>query len=203
MEFKINPREVIGIDIDDSVLEFNDSFREFIRLETGMKIPRKAFTSYDFWKTLECGPSDEFELVKRFYRSTLFDNLKPREGAVDTIHSLASSGYGLLFISSRFAEGRDKTKSWLERYFRCIRYHSLFSGEIDGDGMRKADICLQYGARVMIEDSGSVALDCSQRNPPIRTFLFNQPWNSGVEHDYIVPVEDWRSFNKEFSIRTV
>lgn len=181
----------IGIDIDEVVVNFIETFLKYSNLKYNTQSLFEDVTTYNLW---ECGLfNSKEESIKRiceFQNSDYFDKIDFIDGAKKGIENIADI-YDIYFITSRPNEIKDKTKSFFYSNFPKNRYKFIFSGEIYG-GKTKSKICDELGIKVMVEDNSDYALDCAKRN--IKTFLLDKPWNRNhEEHKNIIKVKNWEN----------
>ena len=62
-------------------------------------------------------------------------------------------------------------------------------------GKTKAEICLEIGASLMIEDSLEYALECAERE--VKVFLLDAPWNQNGEHKNIRRIYGYPNYWRE------
>ena len=63
----------IGIDVDDVIFEFLNSFLDFYNNKTGKKFLKEQFSSYYFWEITGETREEGVKLVDEFHNSDLFD----------------------------------------------------------------------------------------------------------------------------------
>jgi hypothetical protein len=157
-------------------------------LKTGRRFKLEEFVTYNFWEVIGCRKEEAVELVGEFYRGELFDGMKPLDGAIESVRRLHRDER-VVFVSSRFGDGKERTPRILQRYFGSECPPVYFSGEIGNGTRKKAEFCKELGAWAMCDDTREVALGCASEG--IYTVLFEQPWSRGVENRYVFPVRNW------------
>ncbi|MBS3133740.1 hypothetical protein J4214_00745 [Candidatus Woesearchaeota archaeon] len=179
----------IGIDLDDVLADTTPALISFHNDFYGTRLKRDGFHSQFYvnvWgETLE----DAIRKVQEFHDSAYFDNIKPVNGSAKFIDSLYLKN-DLYIITSRKEAFIEKTILWINRYFSgkfkgiyfSDNYHVGYNGK-----KTKTQICLEIGAKLMIEDSLEYSKECSKSG--IRVILLDCPWNQsedipGVERVY-------------------
>jgi uncharacterized HAD superfamily protein len=111
-----------------------------------------------------------------FFNSDYFRNMKPVEGAVETIGQLSQKN-GLFIVTSRYKIIKEKTYEQVDGHFKGIRGICFTKNNYTNNGwnMTKAEACSMLEADVLIEDSLEYARDCAAHG--FRVLLFDEPWN--------------------------
>lgn len=182
----------LGIDIDEVVTKFMIKFLEFHEKQNNEKIEFKDLIDYKLWEVTNLSKKQSYQAIYDFYDSSLFDNLELIEGVVDSIKEL-SNKYEIVFITSRPDFIRNKTESFLNKYFSDIKFTTIYSGEWNhknNGGKSKGELCLDQEVDFMVEDYYVYASDCANRG--VKTFLLEKPWNTKSEdHENIIKVKHW------------
>jgi|TARA_Y100000310_G_C20652942_1_gene800463 hypothetical protein len=181
----------IGIDIDDVLFEFITNLMVFYNGKHGTNFKKEDVFSFNLGKVWKKERKEVNEEVLDFFKSNSFSELRPIIGSQESI-SLLSKKNKLAIVTSRPEITKEQTSSWLEKFypgsFSKIHFTNHFL-EI-GQKKSKADICLENGYDVLIEDNKDYALECAEKG--IKVFLFNRPWNKDfTTHENITPVDSW------------
>ena len=180
----------IGIDIDDVIFEFLNSFLDFYNNKKGKKFLKEQFSSYYFWEITGETREEGVKLVDEFHDSELFDSVPPMKESMNALREL-SKLHELIFITSRPLSYKEKTLKWLKKNFKDNPQEVVFTGDFHtGKGKPKAKICADLGIDVMIEDNGKYASDCAEKG--IHSILITQPWNKDFTHPKVIRVSDWK-----------
>lgn len=183
--------EKISVDIDDVVAEFMKEYLKFYNEKKGTKFGLKDIINYHLWEMGMYKSKEENVIdVLEFQKSSSFDKICLSEGAKEGVKSL-SKKYQIYFITSRPGEVEEKTRAFLNNHFPKNGFNILYSGEIYGGKLSKAEICKASGIPLIIEDNPDYALDCARNG--ITAFLLDKPWNKNCEkHENIIPVNNWK-----------
>lgn len=173
-------KEVICVDVDDVSLEFIPNFLKFYNYMYGTDFRKRDVTRYDLNKVFGVTSDQMAQRMSLFHESDYFYQIKPVEGARESLHILSLKRDNI-FVTSRPLEIKTKTDSSLRRNFPGSYSEVFYSGDFNGQGKSKAEICKELGASVIIEDCLKYALDCSSHGIPV--FLMNQPWNQRGDLD--------------------
>ena len=184
----------IGIDIDEIIAEFLDQFLVFYHEKTGKLLSKNDFHSYNFEEILGGTKEEAIEIVREFYASEYFDNIKPVEKARDSIKNLINS-HEIFLITSRHGVAKEKTTPWIKEYFGNIPIEIIYTDDFSQAKRNKSQICKELGIGIIVEDHKDWALRCAKDE--IITILFDKPWNKGLEHDNIIRVNNWTDAVKE------
>jgi len=178
----------IGIDIDEVIVEFLDSFLEFYNSKHNKNFKKEDFKSYIFEETLGGTHEDSVNLIKEFSYS---EDPKLVEDALEVINQLAK-GHELIVLTARHPMFKEKTTHLLKKHFGDIFLEILYTGEaFEKQGVTKADLCKNLGVNFIIEDNKLFSFECAQKG--IRFFLLDKPWNQNhEEHENIIRVNNWR-----------
>lgn len=183
----------IGIDLDDTALDFVGALALFHNAFYGTNSTRADYKSHKFHEVWGCNGEEAIRRVSQFYTTEYFDNIKPVSGAVEAIDFLAKENY-LEAITARPTSIKEKTERQVKTHFGNnfdgIYYSSNFFTKTINDGT-KLEICLRKGVSTMIEDVLEYAMQFA--NTDIRVLLFgNYPWNqNGHLPLNIIRVKNW------------
>lgn len=198
-----NERKRIGVDLDDTSLEFINSFIEFSNKTYNTNLRRENFVSYSFQEVLKkVGIKNSMKTVFEFYDSDFFRKMPPLPGSVEAIN-LLKQNYDLYVITYRPDYLYNDTINQIWTYFRGCFSDVLFAFNPYTDGKHtrktKVEICLDNGISKMIDDSLDCILECEERG--ISGLLFgDNPWNQNGEHRGITRAENWRGVLKKLGV---
>jgi uncharacterized HAD superfamily protein len=167
-------KKTIAVDVDDVSLDFVLSFVRFYNARYGTDFVKKDFFSYDLWKVLGITKEKITQRMSLFYESDYFDEIEPVQDAQEALYILNQKRNNV-FVTSRPIKIKLKTDLSLRRNFKDSYSETFYSGDFNGQGKSKAEICKELGAFLIIEDCLKYALDCSSHGIPV--FLVDQPWN--------------------------
>jgi len=189
-------KSLIGIDIDEVVAEFLESFLKFYNTKYNKEHRKEDFETYQFEDTIGGTHEDAVNLVKEFGNHYFFENLPLVDGAVEHVKEL-SKEYEIIFITARHPMFKEKTESFLKKYFEEIFSEVLYTGEAFAKyGITKADLCKERGIKIMIDDNKLFANELAEKG--VKVFLLDKPWNKNYDkHENIIKVKDWKEVIKK------
>jgi uncharacterized HAD superfamily protein len=195
-------KKKIGVDIDDTLLDFVGSFIEYSKKIKEIDLKREDFRTYSFDKVLKLPSMGEaIQIVFEFYDSDFFRKMPPLSGSTEAISNLKKN-YELYIITSRPDYLYNATMNQLWNNFRNIFLDVLFSSNhytgTKNSGKSKAEICLNYGISTMVDDSLEYALQCTDKG--LEVILIDAPWNQNGEHEGITRVNNWKEVLEKLKI---
>ncbi|HIG51862.1 TPA: hypothetical protein EYQ19_00300 [Candidatus Pacearchaeota archaeon] len=180
----------IGIDLDEILAEWMNSFIDFHNINYGTNLERKDFYTFDLWKPLDIKRGEERERINNFSKSDFYRNISPVEGSIEGIDNLQNNE--LFIVTGRKNKNKSATLDWIDKYFPNKFEDVLFSDycSIKNNIDKKAEICSNLGIGFMIEDNGEWAHKCASSG--IRTFLLDKEWNRGYSHPFLKRNYSWK-----------
>lgn len=179
---------ILAIDLDEVLAEFVRAFLDFHNAKYGTKFKREDITSYNFYEIFKEGKSETMRKIYELYNTRYFKNMPLVPFSKFGINNL-SKKHELFIVTSRPRMLSDKTFKWLDKHFGKKFSGVYFSGKpFSSDREKsKAEICNQLGARVIIEDNLTYAVECALSG--LNVLLFDCPWN---KFDSIILEKDVR-----------
>jgi 5'(3')-deoxyribonucleotidase len=126
--------------------------------------------------------------------SSLFTSIKPYDGAVETIAHLKTK-YELHIVTARHLFVRKQTRSWLNKYFpntfsgvHFVHYYTPL-----GPRSLKSVICKRIGAKIILDDKYSNAIDCAKNG--ITVFLYGS-YHAAIKNHLpkgVTWTKDWKA----------
>ncbi|OJA07628.1 hypothetical protein AZE42_01122 [Rhizopogon vesiculosus] len=128
-------------------------------------------------------PSTTRAKIWEFYISGQMSKARPVPGAREGVEALRALGYRLIIVTARSKEGQAGSWAWVERWFPGCFHSMICTGQFlnspgkpvqDGVGsmtsahknndtptkLSKAQVCIDIGAKLLIDDSLEHALAC-------------------------------------------
>lgn len=129
---------------------------------------------YDYKQVWGCSQQESNERVHEFYSSHDFLNtVEPIPGAVASIARLREN-HDLVIVTSRQLVIEEATRAWIARHFPPGTFGSINFGNayaLKGPQRTKAEICLEQGCQVLIDDNPKYVRECAEVG--IDTLLFD------------------------------
>lgn len=167
--------QVIGIDFDDVVIDFNSALCRFHNEQYGTTLTRDDIFRYELEHVWDCTLEEAKERIHQFVHSDAHAHTEPVPGAIDALRRLAAD-YPLHIITSRPDIHVSPTRQWLASrlpdFVDCVH----FTNHLDDTRRRpKSDVCRELGVTVFIEDALHHAQDVASVADEV--FLIDAPWN--------------------------
>lgn len=191
-------RKKIGFDLDDVLMDFNNSLCIFHNREYGTTYSRNDIFTFNLEKVWNCGREQAVRRVLDFYDSELHTNILPVIGAVDGILALKDS-YDLYIVTAKPEALKDQTYRWLHKHFYHAFKDVYFTNHFLGEGPRrsKGEICRELGIDLFIDDSLENAYSIATVGVPV--LLFDTPWNQEDVAPPIHRVKGWEQIVYEIT----
>lgn len=187
-------KPVLAVDFDDILFDFNETFRNYHNTRYGTAYAFEDLKTYEIEKILGCDIPEKNRRILEFYHSREHVEGIVIPGALDSLE-LLSAWYSLHIVSARPDTVSEATHVWLEVNRSLQLFEKLhFTGHYHANAkslkrLSKADICLELGAKVFIEDALHNAASVAQVGIPV--LLYDKPWNQGELHPNITRVHSW------------
>ena len=194
-------RLLIGVDCDEPLVDMNTYLQAWHNHEYGTKIRKEDVYTFKLWNVWKCEKDESTARIHKFYASSAFDQMTPTKGSIEGIEYLARH-HDLLVLTSRSGVSVPKTKPFLDKHYFQKFSEIIFSGNYAMSNKKhitKAEICLEKGIDLLIEDCLRYALQCQEKEVPV--ILLDCPWNrerelqeEGLEKlpSGIVRAKDWQ-----------
>lgn len=173
-------RRLIGLDLDDVLMDFNAGLCDFHNTRYGTSLTKKDIISYNLEKTWNCEKEEAIRRVKEFYLSPEHDATQPVEGAIGVVKELRGN-WDIAIITSRPKSVSRQTYTWLEKNFPFLSesVHFALHPFHNETTVTKRDICQRLGVEVFVDDALFHIEDVA--SVVGQAFLFDAPWNQNSE----------------------
>jgi 5'(3')-deoxyribonucleotidase len=181
----------ISIDFDDVIVNYVSEFVDWYNHVNEQTITEEDIIGWDLTTHLPIwGENDEMmrSFIHTFIYTERFKNLKPVEGAVETIKKLLLAGHEIYIITSRSSRATHLTYKWLERHGLPIN-NVFFDREKDW-------ICKHYNIRIHIDD-GSHNLQKISEKTTTKPILYTRHWNQ--KETRYERVHNWTDINNKIT----
>lgn len=201
--FSLMKKQVIAIDIDDTILDSTGFIRSKTNQLTGKQLSEDAYkVEGDYWgyyervwiaheidKVMDMGKIHEYML-----KNHLEVPLLP--GAEFAILQLMKK-YKIVLITSRELSFEAVTKKWLKRQFGDSYPEVYFSqGHKSTKHKNKGQICKDIGASWLIDDNVQHCKDATKEN--IKAILYGEYGWQYQADDSLYRCKDWQSVLEYF-----
>lgn len=169
----------VGVDIDDVLADFQNSFARFLNTHHGFSLTRDHFCTTYYSDILGCTFEQSLKYLDSYGDHPAFWEIQPLPGAVDGIKALTSR-HTLTVVTARPLTRKAATLDFLDRHFGNPFQDVLFTNAINGKHtVSKAELCVQQGIDCLLEDNLEYALQCADRE--VKVLLMDAPWNRHQE----------------------
>ncbi|EFJ48032.1 hypothetical protein VOLCADRAFT_91189 [Volvox carteri f. nagariensis] len=185
------------------------ALNQFCKDRYGMEYGVSDYWIYEFAKIWGCSQERSNQIVHEFFKSQHFTNGIPViPGALETLTRLSEAEYELVVVTSRQHVIQDVTLDWLDRHYGGLFQDVYFGNHfaLEGKSRKKSEICRTIGARVLIDDNPSYALECAAAGITVLLYDWEgeYPWSklpsAGVHNsDLIRVVRNWREVEAELA----
>uniref|UniRef100_A0A7S4PWU5 5'-nucleotidase n=1 Tax=Alexandrium monilatum TaxID=311494 RepID=A0A7S4PWU5_9DINO len=191
---------VVALDIDEVLAQYLDRYLAFRNGKYKTSFQSSDFFEYTFWKVFGDRYEEEQDYVSEFHATDYFKSLELVPGAQEGVRRLASlPSVELHIVTSRQEEIAEETRSWLERHFPGIfpleRIHIGNHFGRTGPRVSKSKICVEIGARLLIDDSWEYCREVAEAGTPALLFDLDgsYAWNKGDDrvHGLVTRVTSW------------
>lgn len=183
----------IAVDLDDVLFDFIGEFFEWHNELHGTALDPNETVFDKLWEAWSGTKEEASERVPRFFQELDMLSVAPMEGAVQAIRWLKQS-CSLCIVSARDPGSQEVTNQWLAKYFPGA-FEEVILGVgnpmADGQPLSKTDVCMQLGARLLIDDQLVHAIEAEEAGIPVLLFG-HRPWNRvGELPSNVRRVEGW------------
>lgn len=170
-------RPTIAVDIDEVLTpHFQDLISWYNKeYKTELTLAHNHPTDPKPWGTTDIEVA--VKRVHQYYETPEFLNSKPYEEAVHALREL-SHNYKIIVITARDNIIEKVTREWLADHFIELIAETHFTARysLEGKSRTKASVCLEVGAKYLIDDGLENAIEASLQG--VKVLLFGDyPWN--------------------------
>ena len=178
----MNPHLRIGLDFDDTLIPMRAAIVDFLNKSRGTSIHLESLTNFRIMAQWGLTDADFVSMCNE--NEAVFHGNPPLPGVLETLAQWSAQST-LYVVTGRPAVWIPPARAWLERH--GIKVAEIFSAATMGD---KAQLALQQGITLFVEDNASAALSIAQQG--IDVLLMDAPYNRYCcSHPRIRRVKDW------------
>lgn len=179
-------KEKIGLDIDDSTIDFARLFLEDYNIRNGTKFRKADLSGYFISKILGVTPEQMQMEFDTFYASPNFNKLPLIDGAAESIR-LLHQRYLFPIVTTRPYYLKTPTLENISLHFDGQLKEVYFVPR-----EQKAAKYIEIGVKKVIDDDLKVILDLTETI--MEMFLVDQPWNQ-IQNlpENVIRVGDWKN----------
>jgi hypothetical protein len=184
----------IAIDIDEVLCPFLHPMVKRV----GRTPPTRPHP-YVYHKALGITENESKKMVREFYDSDEFKNLRPLNNADYALYRLKDMGYRLYAMTGRQSVARDATEKWLNTHFPHAFDDLVITNSYTVDEIPKSKLCLALDISTIIDDSFETCYGCNAKGVKAINFVGKPlyPWCHVREPD-ISTASDWLEVLNEF-----
>jgi len=176
---------MLGIDIDDVLLETAPILLRAIEEETGKSKDINSISSYSLEENLGLSKHIIVPIITEVLSTTLF---KPMHRAVETLNLIDEP---ICFISNRHYSLREITMRNIDSIGLTTPYKIMLLGKDYDTTPNKSTAINTYNISTFIEDNPDVILEIYDKCS-CDILVFDRPWNRHIaENNRIVIVRNW------------
>ena len=167
----------IGVDIDEVLFPLLPEIIRFHNGRYGTKFELEDFHSYNWWEIFGVPKEEAVEEYHAFWREGRMERIHPLPGAVSAIEKL-SEKEEIIAVTLRQLLYEKPTREMLAKYFGDRIKESYFGNSFSTNGKvrSKSEMCRAAGIDLLIDDSLSIAEECSADG--VEVLLFGDyKWN--------------------------
>lgn len=167
----------IAIDFDSTLFPTMEKVIELYNKKHGTQLDMSQITTYNLHDSFETSVADE--LIELFVEKSVYDRLRPYDGAIRAIKLLAEQGHEIYIATSTDVRNMEWKEHLLQKHFPFIPKHNLI--RIHNKSLLDVD--------VLIEDN----IDNLTQTFVYR-ICFDQLWNRNEHKDYaydIARISHW------------
>jgi len=172
-------QHVIGIDLDDVIMDTNTALCGFHNEQFGTELTRDDIFTFFIDHVWGCSRSEAYRRIHAFMCSTHHDATPLMPGTRAALESLASH-HLLHVITSRPEEVKEQTMRWINQWVPEVAHSVHFTSDFDAAKRRpKSEVCRDLAIDVFIDDAPHHVTDIASAVDTV--FLMDAPWNRGVD----------------------
>ena len=146
----------IAVDVDEVLVPFLFPMAKW----RGLTMPRKEKYSYLYRDICSIPEGESQKMVRAFYSSQAFKNLKPIPGAHKKLTLLREQTDKIYVVTGRQNIARETTEWWLDKYFPGIFDDLILTNSFTPFEIKKVDVCRSLALDTIIDDSIGICTDC-------------------------------------------
>jgi hypothetical protein len=201
----------LGIDLDDVIAVCAVPYLRQFAERFGVELPREDEIGWHLLEQSGVDPEQRDRFRVELYDGTFFGDLDVYRDCPAILERLVAAGHELYFVTARAERRRVVTETWLRekgliRHAKAVhlRPHGDFvptvRGRYDASGSAKykLGVARDLGLDAFCEDDTTIAKVLAENG--VRVFLFDQPWNRGLEHECIDRVAGWSELGERLGV---
>lgn len=167
-------------DGDECLISMISMFIIHLNQEYGLKLKYEDFKSFSYEEAIGIPEEDMVKIERQFYQTALYDEIKPKEGAVEVVEYLSMNFHMPVVTGRSQCDERHMIKT-LDKLFEPHHFGQIFhvgKNHERGLAIPKWKKCKEIGARLIIDDSANTVIHAGQNE--VHGILVEAPWNRNV-----------------------
>lgn len=176
----------IAIDVDEVLVHLLKPMAK----RRGVKLPENKKYNYLYREVFSCTEEESQVILRDFYMSEDFRNLKPIEGSQLAMNNLNMIFDKMYIITGRQEIVREPTEIWIEHFFPGVFDDVILTNSFTENEIKKVDVCRALGIACIIDDSIDTCNECIESGMEAINFIGNDvyPWCEPSE----ISMRGWR-----------
>ena len=146
----------IAVDLDEVLVPFVRPMAAWHRRE----MPSARKYKYVYRDMFQVSEEESAKMVRGFYNSDAFKNLKPIPGSQYAMLSMRNTAKKMYIVTGRHDVSRETTENWIHEYFPGIFDDVILTNSYTPMEVKKVDICRSLALDTIIDDSIDICNDC-------------------------------------------
>ena len=146
----------IAVDMDEVLVKFLKPMSVW----KGYKLPNKIHYPYVYREIFNIPEEESAKMVRGFYNSDAFKNLKPIPGSQYAMLSMRNTAKKMYIVTGRHDVSRETTENWVHEYFPGIFDDVILTNSYTPNEVSKVDICRSLAIHSIIDDNIDICNDC-------------------------------------------
>ncbi|KMZ57869.1 5' nucleotidase, deoxy (Pyrimidine), cytosolic type C proteindomain containing protein-like protein [Zostera marina] len=200
----------VAVDVDEVLGSFVSALNQFIAERYHSFHSVSEYYVYEFFKVWKCSRGQADIRVHEFFKTHYFQKgihpIPDARRVLDKLHPFCNFSV----VTSRQDVIKDHTLEWIENHypglFQEIHFGNHFA--LDGRSRPKSEICNSFGAKVLIDDNPSYALECAEVGISVLLFDYDNsyPWSKSdlaCSHPLVTKVHNWSEVEKALLLSVI
>ena len=164
----------IAIDIDEVLVHLLNPMAK----RRGVKLPKNKKYNYLYREVFNCTEEESQVILRDFYMSEDFRNLKPIEGSQLAMNNLNTIFDKMYIITGRQEIVREPTELWIEHFFPGVFDDVILTNSFTPHEVKKSDICRALNIGLIIDDNKGICDQCIEAGTDALNFVGEDvyPW---------------------------
>lgn len=164
----------IAIDVDEVLVHLLKPMAK----RRGVKLPENKKYNYLYREVFNCTEEESQVILRDFYMSEDFRNLKPIEGSQLAMNNLNTIFDKMYIITGRQEIVREPTELWIEHFFPGVFDDVILTNSFTPHEVKKSDICRALNIGLIIDDNKGICDQCIEAGTDALNFVGDEiyPW---------------------------